>query len=473
MLQKLLFMHGACGKLFVEETATGNPATFTTDLAKPLVSLIAPFTPIQAGSGDPSPTNVRAISGFTGITAYRTGKNLFNCVQSDYSADGWNRYFTNPMKKAGTYTVSCGKKFGGNGQQGGKIFFVDARSNTAVAIGNSITPNYGFGDVSFTVTATITEEQANAPYIKFGMNSANSTFADFENAQLQFEVGETASAYEACIGATFPVAFPALGKNLFDGQYPDIKTTSALTYRALYVGDGTFTASTNMPLGEYGSLFFLPGNVSTGASTGGNNVNLNVPRTATAVDGYVTIAYRAFGTDPREYNVQIEKGSSATAYEPYTNTAYGGSLDLVSGVLTVTHKYVALNDASLWKESSGSIYTFYYDHNFTDRGKGESSYYGVICSYAPIAYSTASGAIYGRWYSQTSGTFGIMARSGATIDLDDVKTAAGNNEIAICYELATPQTIQLDPVTIQTLIGSNTIWTDTNGTNEITYMKKG
>jgi hypothetical protein len=32
--------------------------------------------PVQAGSGDPSPTNVRPISGWTGANVTRTGKNL-------------------------------------------------------------------------------------------------------------------------------------------------------------------------------------------------------------------------------------------------------------------------------------------------------------------------------------------------------------------------------------------------------------
>jgi hypothetical protein len=49
-------------------------------------------------------------------------------------------------------------------------------------------------------------------------------------------------------------------------------------------------------------------------------------------------------------NLQIELGTEATAYEPYTNqtttitlpqTVYGGELDVVNGVLTITHEYIA------------------------------------------------------------------------------------------------------------------------------------
>lgn len=61
-----------------EATATGNPATFTTDVRKALTGLIVPFTPIQSGSGAASPNNVRPITGITGITVYHSGSNTRN-----------------------------------------------------------------------------------------------------------------------------------------------------------------------------------------------------------------------------------------------------------------------------------------------------------------------------------------------------------------------------------------------------------
>lgn len=49
------------------ETVTGNPLSFTTDSAQPSQNTVITFEPIQSGSGDPSPSNVRAISGFDEI----------------------------------------------------------------------------------------------------------------------------------------------------------------------------------------------------------------------------------------------------------------------------------------------------------------------------------------------------------------------------------------------------------------------
>ena len=70
-LRRLLWLGGmakAAGGKAVEDTATGNPLTFTTDLARPLPRLVANFLPVQSGTGEPSPENVRPITGWTGAT---------------------------------------------------------------------------------------------------------------------------------------------------------------------------------------------------------------------------------------------------------------------------------------------------------------------------------------------------------------------------------------------------------------------
>lgn len=73
---------GGVGWLFgsaVTNSASGAVAAIpdgANDVA--VKSLIAEITPVQSGSGDPSPTNVRAISGRTGMTVTRAGKNVLH-----------------------------------------------------------------------------------------------------------------------------------------------------------------------------------------------------------------------------------------------------------------------------------------------------------------------------------------------------------------------------------------------------------
>lgn len=133
------------------------------------------------------------------------------------------------------------------------------------------------------------------------------------------------------------------GKNLFDESYTGI--INELTYHPIYVGDGTFTLSTTTPArsGNTANLFLLPGNVDSGASSAYSGVYQGRSVTDTAIGGYVTIAYRNYKIDPRNYKTQLEKGSTPTTYEPYTSTThtttypsaiYRGSEDCVNGEVT-------------------------------------------------------------------------------------------------------------------------------------------
>ena len=77
-LFNLMILKGATGGAVEEATAEGNPLVFTTDLARPLKSLLIPFTPQQSGTGDPSPSNIRSILPWNGLTVFGGGKNLLN-----------------------------------------------------------------------------------------------------------------------------------------------------------------------------------------------------------------------------------------------------------------------------------------------------------------------------------------------------------------------------------------------------------
>ena len=52
------------------KSASGSLAEFTARKALPLTSLTVDIDPVQAGSGDPSPDNVRPITGWTGANIY-------------------------------------------------------------------------------------------------------------------------------------------------------------------------------------------------------------------------------------------------------------------------------------------------------------------------------------------------------------------------------------------------------------------
>lgn len=74
-LKELLRFKAAIPSTPQERTVTGNPVSFRTKYAEPM-TLVIPFTPVQAGSGTPSPENVRAISGFDAINVNVNKKNF-------------------------------------------------------------------------------------------------------------------------------------------------------------------------------------------------------------------------------------------------------------------------------------------------------------------------------------------------------------------------------------------------------------
>lgn len=74
----------------------GNPAVIENGVEGLGILATTSFSANQSGSGDPSPDNVRTISGWTGTKLTRTGKNLFKeiTLDSTYSANGMTATIT-------------------------------------------------------------------------------------------------------------------------------------------------------------------------------------------------------------------------------------------------------------------------------------------------------------------------------------------------------------------------------------------
>lgn len=70
----------------IVESKTGNPIVLPR--YKAITSLNISFSPKQAGSGDPSPENIRPISGWDKVPVIRCGKNLIDVSKIDQSTPG-------------------------------------------------------------------------------------------------------------------------------------------------------------------------------------------------------------------------------------------------------------------------------------------------------------------------------------------------------------------------------------------------
>jgi len=227
------------------------------------------------------------------------------------------------------------------------------------------------------------------------------------------------------------------------------------TYRFSAVKSGTSTGT-----GDFGIQFFndtaLVGQISTVSQ------NVTLTDTANRVYAYMASGDYSDGKTLILSDIQLELGSTASAYEPYVgdtyaiqlgDTVYGGTLDVTGGKMVVDRVYAVLNNPDKWAEASGTV-SFRYDVSFDSKKIYDNSYSGLTCSYVPCLYGTEP---YGRWNS-ASGTYFCIKSSALT--LEQVKTDAEAGKISIVYEIATPIEITLTPTQIDTLLGTNNIWSD-------------
>ena len=339
--------------------ASGSIASFSDGSPLPMRSLKAYIEPVQSGSGEPSPSNIRPISGWTACNVGDHGKNY--APSSGYTRGllGWNRnnidevgssntWITSPLitiKPNTTYTVSCTK---GNISR----FYV--------------------GDIAH--------------------NALSYTGSKAEGDTFQVTTGATAKYMRFSIG--------------FDGT--------------------TVTTS------DYGTLVYC----------------------------------------------QIEEGNQATTYEPYNGqtytidldgTRYGGTLDVVSGVLTVDRVNLKLGDLTWTYESSWGQGADFYSNviNGAKVPPNNQTVANALCSHYSVVsrdsiYNSSNSAL----SLIPSGI--IKVRDDNYSDAAAFKTAMAN--VDFTYELATPQFYQLTAQQVKSLLGVNNVWADT-GDVDVHYVR--
>ena len=161
-----------------------------------------------------------------------------------------------------------------------------------------------------------------------------------------------------------------------------------------------------------------------------------------------------YGTEEFVTTTNVPVGNN-TQY--FTRDIYGGTVDLVTGVLTVDRAMVDMGSLN-WYVNGAITGGVQYAVTISDKKVGETNF---ICSaYETHTPSTVLGYICGR--ASTS----VVACNATQTNVDDFKTAVTGQTIV--YELATPTTYQLTPQQIQTLVGQNNVWSE-QGDVELSY----
>ena len=341
----------------VTASASGAVASFRSPGKVPIRGLTVNFSPVQSGTGDPSPSNVRPITGWTGVNVTRCGKNLFDkttAVRKDnyYLDDNGNE----------TYSSNSG--------------YLTSKT--------SVKPNtvYTFRSDNIVIQSNM--------YWRIYFFDKNGTF-----------ISRTATQIE-----DLPYTFTT----------PSNCTDISFQYNVWSV--------------DYGG--------------------------------------RGIG------NWQLELGSSCTAYEVYkgttlpvtfpseAGTVYGGSVDLVTGVLTVTHAYLKLSTKNWAKQGTTG---WYCEPAGMKSGVKNSGCYASSLPMVSSQTSSTFGVIFG--YSTTTRLVVTGSQSTYTTS-NELKQYFQSNECEVVYPLATPVTYQLTPQQLSALIGYNNIYSDTDSV-EVTY----
>ena len=208
---------------------SGNPVQAELVGGLPFDRVATALSPMQAGSGDPSPDNIRPISGWTGATMTRCGKNL---IKSYYETGETSIYsvvlYTEAeIKPNTTYTISF------IGAAGHTLY-----TNETLFVYQSFTTTGNRQSLVLTTKESIADEYIDGKgWIIFKNEISHDNPITFN--EIQLEAGSTATPYEPYQGDTYSADF---GQTVYGGTL-DWQTGVLTVDKGYKAFDGTETWS--------------------------------------------------------------------------------------------------------------------------------------------------------------------------------------------------------------------------------------
>ena len=332
-------------------TESGDIVSFTNpyNRALPFVSVKADITAQQSGSGDPSPDNVRPITGFTGANVYVRGVNL------------WDEEWDN-----GVISSSTGQNVNGT---------TNVRSKN----------------------------------------------------------------YSACLPSTsYYVYIPSprqIRMYWYDADKNFISSPSATQ-------KGVYTTPSNCYY-----FRFVVWETTYGA-TYNNDISINYPSTDHDYHAYSGEDY-------------------ATSFG---STVYGGTLNVTTGVLTVTHQLLNTQTAGATAETINGLSCVSISYAAIKNSDLKTDIY---CSHLRFAGNAASNVAVGTLVNRTASYYNLaFCLPSEFTTVASFRSWASTNNVQVKLPLLNQQTIQLTPTEVKTLLGQNNVWADT-GEVEVTYYTRG
>ena len=178
-------------------------------------------------------------------------------------------------------------------------------------------------------------------------------------------------------------------------------------------------------------------------------------------------------------HVSVEVTINGTAYGQFfpaaAGTVYAGTLDVLTGVLTVNHAIQTLTSAKTVTVSGSNFHIAL--GSMPTKAKGYDGY----CTHYNTVYPTTSASMAASGYGITFFNASLTSVAGRCFIHDDAHTTVGEikaywdaqnlagTPVQVVYPIASPQTYQLTPLAVKTLLGNNSLSVDC-GTLTLTYV---
>ena len=357
---------------------------------------------------------------------------------------------------SGTYTISCEIK-------ADKEMYVRYRVSGYEQATVDFTANTTWQKKSITIPLDSTER-----FVIFYNQSTTAGTLTVRN--LQIEEGSTATDWtpysNICpISGHTEVDLYNVGKNLINWNfYPFNENRLEVTLNAgtyILSGKSTIAGGNAYIRGQKANGTYCT-KAELGFPTWGDSATPNVyyggaanqTFTITIPEDGVRLEFGKLNNDGT-VPAQLEKGNQATPFEPHKGhlytvqigqTVYGGTVDFVTGEMTVTHGYLDASSVT-WSEQSNSRW-FYNGLTAVIKIPPSTSTPTETISDRFVAISNVNMA--------NTTNIGLSVNASGSLVIRNGSTTI-QPEGQIVYPLATPKTIQLTPQQIEALVGQNNL----------------
>ena len=276
--------------------------------------------------------------------------------------------------------------------------------------------------------------------------SGKSSVVCTQTGQNLFEYGERAEMVRNGITSSVSAdgTITASGTSTGNGDIPITLSTSVVLQNGqsyTFSLDGTDTRSGSIYVYFAGGGYIsIPNSRSYGTYTPTSDVTITGVTLRMFNGQSITLSAK----------MQIEVGSTAHAYEPYTapvvntvslgRTVYGGNVDVVNG--TGTESHAKITDFSTLR-ANGISSTGAYRYIIDVSGMGDYNVGACVATEDLLTYRVSYNANVGEFYNTTNVLIIFLAQDNA----QDAITYLQSNSCEIAYPLATPIDFSFDPIT--------------------------